>query len=215
MEYNDIVKAIETSCEKTNVQFMNKIDGRLESAIKESEYLKELKKVMDDEYPLISFVIPNPKSRKWYDVSISNIPINLKFTNGGTDNVFNKISVFFSITGEECKNNMNFQEWYEILSLTPRKKIRNRMSEYHFLVIEKNTKNILLKSIFDIKNYKTNPCNILQINWKNEFLNRNYLIDDEIYPLKILELLSTIQKSLKQEYESKKSFIHANLEKLF
>jgi hypothetical protein len=82
-------------------------------------------------------------------------------------------------------------------------------------VNDKNTKNILFKSIFDIHTYKSNPCNVLQINWKNEFLNEKYSIDDKIYHKKIFELLSTIQKSLKKEYESKKLFIHAKIDQLF
>jgi hypothetical protein len=127
-KYSDIIKAIKKSCEKTNIEFSNGIDGRLESALKENEYLKQLKLIMNKDYPSILIDIPDPKSRKWFDICISNIPINLKFTNGGTDNVFNKISLFFSIIGKECKNNMNYKEWYEILSSTPMKKERDRMN---------------------------------------------------------------------------------------
>jgi hypothetical protein len=52
------------------------------------------------------------------------------------------------------------------------------MTEYHYLVINKNTNEMLLKSIFDIHTYKSNPCNDLQINWDNEFKNIEYKIDN-------------------------------------
>jgi hypothetical protein len=89
------------------------------------------------------------------------------------------------------------------------------MTEYHYLVVNKNTGKILLKSILDIHTFKTNPCNFLQINWSNEFNNIEFVTPDLNFKEKIQELLKAIQTSVKQAIAGMKEFADANIEAEF
>ena len=143
---------------------------------------------------------------------INSIPINLKLSSGGTDNAFNKIAIIYTITGADCsKRNMNYDEWFNIIKDSKKKDTRNKQTEYHYLVVHKDTGQVLLKSILDIHTYKTNPCNILQINWNNEFKNIDSYIPDSRFKNKIQTLLKTVQASLKQYTNSMKEFCEVDI----
>ena len=129
---------------------------------------------------------------------------------GGTDNAFNKTSVLYTLTGVEVRKNMNFSEYYTTLKQTPKKSERDPMTEYHYLVVNKNSGKILLKSLLDIHTYKTNPCNNIQINWTNEFRHGDYVAPN--LKSKVLELVKAIQACVSQDFESKKTFVEANVD---
>ncbi len=210
IKYNKTIKLIKEQCNNINMVFSKLGDGRLTSAIKEKEYLDKLSNIL--KFCDSNINIERPPLRHWYDIKINGIPINLKITTGGTDNAFSKTAISYCITGKECKKNLNFNEWYDTFNNGNIKRIRDKTTEYHYLVIMKNTGDILLKSLLDIHSYKSNPSNILQINWNNEFLNSKYITDDCNYRRKILVLLETIQKSVKQSIETSNIFAYANLE---
>jgi len=196
--------------------FSNKImDGRLNSAMLETPFLSLLTSKIKKKHPLISIEIPPP--RYWYDIKIHNIPINLKITNGGTDNVFNKKAILYTLIKNEnvkIPNTMSFSEWYShILKYSSNiTTLREPFKEYHFLVIHKKSKDILFKSMLDVKHYKSNPSNILQVNWNAEFeMNPN---SNSNTNSKIIDILKIIQKSLISEYNSKQLFIHSNIDNL-
>lgn len=211
--YSQTIQAIMSVCLKINITFSKEGDGRLISAIKEREYLDSLKSRMLENYP--TFTVEISKERYWYDVIINSIPINLKLTTGGTDNAFNKVAIIYTITGSISKRNMNYDEWFRIITNSTKKMTRDKQTEYHYLVIHKNTGQILLKSILDIHTYNTNPCNILQINWNNEFKYIDSRIRDDRFKRKILELLTTVQTSLIQYQNSSKEFCSADLSTIF
>ena len=73
------------------------------------------------------------------------------------------------------------------------------------MVINKCSNDYIIKSILDISNYKSNPSNILQINWKKEF-NTKFLIMDNDYKDKINTLLTVIQKSIKDQINNSIEF---------
>ncbi len=136
--YEETIMAIKAACESINVSFTTAAtDGRISSAMKESEYLTTLKTALP-----AHFTIEIAKDRHWYDVRINDIPINLKLTTGGTDNAFNKVALIYTITGvEPAKRNMNFNELWAHLKhkATPKKRTRDRQTEYHYLVVDKST----------------------------------------------------------------------------
>jgi hypothetical protein len=193
------------------------IDGRLNSAMLETPFLSLLTSKIKKKHPLISIEIPPP--RHWYDIKIHNIPINLKITNGGTDNVFNKKAILYTLIKNEnmkIPNSMNFSEWYtHIIKYSSNiTTLREPFKEYHFLVIHKKSKNILFKSMLDVIHYKSNPSNILQVNWNAEFeMNYNYNYNSNTNS-RIIDILKIIQKSLISEYNSKQLFIHSNIDNL-
>lgn len=211
--YSETVQAIKSECAKINISFSKEGDGRLTSAIKETEYLALLKQHINDNFP--HFTIEIPKERFWYDIKINQIPINLKITVGGTDNAFNKVAIIYTISGQDtAKKNMNYNQWFKYIQDAPKKTTRNKSTEYHYLVVHKDTGQILLKSILDIHTYKTNPCNILQINWNNEFKYIDSCIQDSHFKLKIKKLLQTVQNSLNQFISSMNEFCETNIDEL-
>jgi hypothetical protein len=212
ISYAHTYEAVLLACASINIQFGASEDGRITSAVKETEYLDQLEAHLGGK----GFKIERPKARFWYDVRINCIPINLKLTTGGTDNAFNKTAISYSMSGEEViKKNMNFNKWFEHLKGMTKKSVRDRATEYHYLVLNKETGALLFKSIFDISSYKSNPCNDMQISWAQEFLNADYRTSDEDYKAKVRELLKTVQKSVKQLMESMSKFAEADIDVLF
>ena len=207
------ISAIKRVCAKINLSYSEDGDGRIISAVKEKEYLNALVKGLGEEDPYTTCEIP--KDRHWYDIRINSIPINLKITNGGTDNAFNKVAFLYTLTATEVKKkNMNMNKWFEHVRTITHKEERDRHSEYHYLVVDKKTGTVLLKSILDIHTYKSNPANIFQINWGKEFKNINYVTPEDKYHAKLLEAFGTVQKSVRQAMAGMDKFAEADLKKL-
>ena len=153
--YERTIKAIIDECEKINISYSTEGDGRITSAVKETEYLDKLNKGLRENHPSILFEYP-PTHRWWWDCKIDGIPINLKLTTGGTDNVFNKVAIIYSISGKEpAVKSMNFNTFFQKIKAGVRKNERNVTTEYHYLVVNKNTGKILLKSINTLEEYST------------------------------------------------------------
>lgn len=186
------------------------MDGRLASAGLEREVVKILQDhIRKEGAEEVEFEIP--KDRHWFDVRIGGIPINIKITNGGTDNAFNKVAVLYSLTGwEPPLKNMNFNQFYHHLLETPWVRERNPLAEYHYLVFHKTTGEFLFRSLLDIEAFQSNPSNILQICWKNELRRPD---SQPSHPLDSgIRILKICQKSLKTALESSETFINANIE---
>lgn len=213
--YTEIIQAIKDECAKINLIYSKDGDGRITSAVKEREYLNLLEKGLKENHPSLKFE-HQPADRWWWDFRVNGIPINLKLTTGGTDNAFNKVAIIYSISGVELeKKNMNYNQFFKTIKECPKKSERIHMTEYHYLVVNKKTGTILLKSILDIHSFKTNPCNDLQINWNNEFNHIDFVTPDLDFKQKIKELLKTIQASVKQAIEGMKEFASGNIDAEF
>jgi len=183
-------------------------DGRVESSVKERPYLEALKTALG-----AAHTVEISPERYWHDVLIDGIPFNLKLTEcASSDNVFDKTAIHYTLTGVILKKkNMNFDTWWGGLVAATRKTERDPATEYHYIVVDKLTGASLVKSILDIHSYKTNPCNILQIGWKNEFAHADYEVKPEEYRAKVRELLCTIQASIRQKRASEEVFAAADL----
>jgi hypothetical protein len=213
MTYVETITDIKKVCKKINISYSLTGDGRIVSAVKEKEYIDALIKGLKEENQYI--VCEVPKDRHWYDIRINGIPINLKITKGGTDNAFNKVAFLYTLTGVEVKKkNMNMNKWFEHVRTTPHKTERDRQTEYHYLVVDKDTGRVLLKSILDIRAYNSNPANIFQINWKKEFKNIDYVTPEDKYRSALLEMFGTVQKSIRQAMDGMDKFAGADLKKL-
>ena len=117
LSYQQIIQAISGECEKINLSYSKKGDGRLTSAVKEKEYLNLLEVGLKANHPTVRFE-HQPAERWWWDCRIQGIPINLKLTTGGTDNAFNKVAIIYSITGTEItKKNMNYNTFFTPLDI--------------------------------------------------------------------------------------------------
>jgi len=194
-------------------------DGRIDSAIKETPFLIEMRRLLLEKHPDWEIVISPPRAS--CDIMINSIKINLKLTDcKSSDNSVNKRSIYYSITGlTTYPYSSNWNEFLDRLvdAKTAKhiKKIRHKSSEYHYLVKNKLTGDVLIKPIFDIHTYISNPSNDLQINWKNEFAYSDYHIEDGEYENKVKSLVKCIQKSVKEMIERTKRFAEADIDVLF
>jgi hypothetical protein len=151
---------------------------------------------------------------------VNSIRINLKLTDCKTaDNSVNKPSIYYSITGlttypYSSNWNMFLDKLADAKTTNQIKKQRYKPTEYHYLVKNKLTGDVLLKPIFDIHTYVSNASNDLQINWKNEFVYSEYHTEDADYLKKVQELLGCIQKSVKEMIERTTRFAEADMEEL-
>jgi len=191
-------------------------DGRIDSAIKETAFLEELKRLLLEEHPTWDVIISPPRAS--CDIMVNSIRINLKLTDcKSSDNSVNKPSIYYSITGlTDYPYASNWNDFIEKLVTNKLKIKRQRYqpSEYHYLVKNKITGDALLKPIFDIHTYVSNPSNDLQINWKNEFIHSEYHTDDAEYMNKVHSLLACIQTSVKEMIERTKKFAEADISAL-
>ena len=198
MDYDSVILNLMECCANITQESDDQDDGRLSSALNEKATLKQIEKYALDNK--INIVLGKP--REWFDFQFGNVYFNLKLTAGGTDNIFNKTAVIYSITGQIPNNkNMGFNTFMAHVEPKHWKQNRDLTSEYHYLIYHKIQCCWLIVRLMDIIEYKTNPCNILQVNWNNEFSNN--AIDTLPWNKKIIRLLKTIQTSIKQDIKSK------------
>lgn len=197
-------------------------DGRIDSAIKEMPFLIELKRLLLERNPTWENDIIISPPRASCDILIKLIRINLKLTDCKTsDNCMNKPSIYYSITGDSSypysSNWNNFlDKMKEAKAAGTIKSTRDKSTEYHYLVKNKITGDVLLKPIFDVHTYIPNASNDLQINWKNEFAHFEYVTEDDDvnYKKKVHSLLTCIQQSVREMINRTNRFASADITEL-
>ena len=215
MAYETTISEIRRVASIVGVAKSESDDGRIDSAIKETPFLNEMKRILSTDHPDWDIQISPPRAS--CDIMVNTIRINLKLTDcKSSDNSMNKPSIFYSITGlTTYPYSSTWNDFLERIRAATIKKQRDKPTEYHYLVKNKITGDVLLKSIFDIHTYVSNPSNDLQINWKNEFLHADYCIDcdgsHEQYMKKVEELLRCIQKSVREMIERSRLFAEADI----
>lgn len=195
---------LRTACAQISLSFQTGGDGRIMSSVMENEYIRELKILLPE--------ITIAKLRSWYDFEIDGIYINLKLTNGGRDNAFNKTSLLFTHSGNiPTKKCMNMNLFWKLFKSEIGLTTRDPKTEYHYLVINKITNEFILKSILDISKFFPNPAgdNMIQINWNLEFMNEGYTCQDRVS--KIKEILHVLQDACKKQILNKVQFAMATI----
>lgn len=220
-EYTEIVKEVAKFAASIHATTTcpNPSDGRLESAIQESGFLEMLKSKCLETYPHWKIVLSPPRAS--CDLMINSIRINLKISKcQSSDNSVSKGAIFYSITG--LTDYPTFSDWNLFWCRLEKAKDnaliklrRDRASEYHYLVKNKISGEVLFKSIFDISQYIANPSNSLQIHWGNEFKNIDHYTKDEEYLAKVQSLLLCLQKSVREMISKTQQFATAEIGTLF
>jgi len=213
-EYDYTISEIERIAKTIGVK-KGDCDGRIDSAMKEKPFLEELEKALLERNPKWNIVIS--RNRASCDIIINTIQINLKLTDCKTsDNCVNKPYIYYSITGlTTYPYSSNWNDFLDRLSEAKKKgqikRERHKPTEYHYLVKNKLTGDVLLKPIFDIHKYVPNASNDLQIKWKDEFASSEYKTEEADYLKKVEELLRCIQKSVKEMIERTRRFAEADV----
>jgi len=180
-EYDYTISEIERIAKTIGVK-KGDCDGRIDSAMKEKPFLEELEKALLERNPKWNIVIS--RNRASCDIIINTIQINLKLTDCKTsDNCVNKPYIYYSITGlTTYPYSSNWNDFLDRLSEAKKKgqikRERHKPTEYHYLVKNKLTGDVLLKPIFDIHKYVPNASNDLQIKWKDEFASSEYKTEE-------------------------------------
>lgn len=213
--YAQTVKEIVRVARSIGVSRAGAGDGRIESAMKEVPFLNELRAGLLEAQPTWDIVISPPRAA--CDVLINGLRINLKLTDcKSSDNSVNKPSIFYSITGlPTYPYSSTWNDFYRLLAEAREngriKQVRDRATEYHYLVKNKLTGDVLLKPIFDIHTYISNPSNDLQINWRNEFAHAEHVTPDAEYLQKVQQLLVCLQKSTRDMIARTRVFAEADV----
>lgn len=212
--FNKIIECIKNSDLKL---YKESKDGRVNSITDEKiiiNYLKSSevgKYVIDDSE--LNFKNIERKVGDMYLKDPNNnepIVINIKTSNGkSADNVFSKLGLLIAFTDIPLNNLPKSINWEKMTNLL----LENRKEvfrDYYYLYVDKNnTKNCLIRGMKKINQYKTNPSNILQINWENEYvLFENNLSENESYNY----IIKLISESLKKDLYGKQFFIDKLLE---
>jgi hypothetical protein len=218
--YNDCITTILEVAKTISID-RSSADGRIDSAIKEGPFLEALKEKLLELEPDWTIVISPPRAS--CDIMINQIRINLKLTDcRSADNSVNKPAIYYSITGQT--DYPYSSTWNDFLGHLEAAKAANKIkmerdktTEYHYLVKNKITGDVILKPIFDINTYISNPSNDLQINWKNEFAAAGALAQQEPeqkpqdYLKKVESLLLCLQKSVRLMIERTQKFAEADI----
>jgi hypothetical protein len=219
--YDELITGITDATKKLSIWKFEKseADGRIHSAIKEQVVLQELKRLLEAASP--GWKITIAEKRVWYDVEINGLKINLKLSDcKANDNAFSKKGILYTLTGNDnYPASMNFNNFFGFIQEARGKNLikttRDRLTEYHYLVINKHNGDVLLKSILDIKEYNSNPSNDLQINWQFEFQHGADTMTEEEYLSKMAKLVSTVQMSVRQSINNSIKFAEADVNLLF
>jgi hypothetical protein len=173
-------------------------DGRLDSALNE-------KKVIDILSINLKGILPS-KIRGWYDFLYKGYPVNIKITKGSTDNAFNKKSLIYSLTTHDINSISSSSNWKSFSKYISSKiKDTRDFKEYYYLVIFKDGRLPIIKSVIDIVNIKSNPTNILQINWNKEFVDSIKFQKD--FKGAYSYIIKTIQKSCEDKVKDIKHLL--------
>jgi hypothetical protein len=198
-------------CKNNNIDFTKASDdGRINSALDENTIIKILK----EEFP---GKVEKPKSRAWYDFVFygdnKRYFINIKCSTGGTDNAMNKKAVIYSladVTIEDIPSCMTYNKMLEHIEKNLKRE-RDVEKEYYYLYFDKKDGTIIIKSLLDIQNLRSNPCNILQINWTEEKKQASTFNNEKDIESHKKRVLRVISKSLKQFHASCSQLLELDL----
>ena len=158
---NDLKIYIEENIKDIN--FINMVkDGRVNSSIQEDLITNILNNKCFDEYKIF---IPN--SRWWFDFALVKdkydfIPFNIKITTmNANDNFAGYSSIAFALSNMKMKYNKNYAN-----NIIDKITFEESKRDYWFLVINKDTKEIIINSVKGINKITPNQLNLpFQIKW--------------------------------------------------
>lgn len=188
-------------------------DGRVNSIIDEKIIINYLAKSEVNKYIVsdedLKFHITERKVGDIYFKNPENmneyIVVNIKSSSGkSADNVFSKIGLLIAFTDININDLPTTLSWTRLVELLSEKYNQVERDYYYLYVNKYDIKQCMIRGLKKISNFKVNPSNILQINWNEEYLSsENILNQDESYK----NIMSLISQALKKDVEGKQKFI--------
>lgn len=202
-----IILYIQNYLNNTTLEFskQNK-DGRINSSLDENNIIELLKNKFINKIKI-------PKIRMWYDILVLDyfygwIPINIKTTTTLTnDNSGNLAMCVYSYTDENLdlhkSKSYNNKEMSVLLiqKLNEKKYNLNIKKDYYFIVLNKNTKNIIINSIKGLIKLTPNINNLpFQICWNK---NKEFKYEHIYIKIKLfIECIKNTKFSWKDHFMS-------------
>lgn len=142
-------------------------DGRINSVKDEDTIINMLEKSELNEY------IVKQGIRKVADIvfKINDelIHFNIKTTDGkSADNIFSKLGTliaFTDIDSNKLKSSITWNNFTDELFNNCKETSR----DYYYLVVDKINSRVMIRGLKELNTIKTNPSNILQVEWYKEF----------------------------------------------
>ena len=201
---------------KNKMNYSNEFsDGRINS-IKDEDTARDLIVKIYSKHPYGDYEIDTSVDRKWYDLAFINkndkndiIPINIKVSKLGTDNISGKEGIFYALTGKN-PDNFNTSSWETFMNnIEKNLDIHlDASKDYYFLVFNKKVENdCYWTSLKCLTELTQNPNNLpFQSNWT---LNRVRVKRSNIDAFKFL--LSNLQGSHQKRVDISKLVVdHCN-----
>ena len=96
--------------------------------------------------------------------------INIKTTKGTTDNATSMVGFIYALTDLTIEELPTFATEKTLIDLVNTRGVDIPNKDYWFLTFDKNDmNNVFIRGSKQIVNWKSNPSNKLQINWKKEW----------------------------------------------
>lgn len=142
-------------------------DGRINS-VKDEDDIKDIllnselhDYIISQDIRKVADIIFDINGKKYY--------FNIKTTNGkSADNIFSKIGTLLAFTNIDENNLKNAISWNKFTELLF-SNLKETDRDYYYLVVDKNSGRVMIRGLKELNIIKSNPSNILQMEWYKEF----------------------------------------------
>lgn len=149
MNFNELKTLLESLSLEGSLTKTSTDDGRIQSAESEHLICDLLCNTFQDNENVK--VVKAPKPRFWYDIALkindNFYPINIKITQGQTDNISSKKGMFYALTGLDPETISGLSQWKKYNTVLSENFDANIDTDYYFLVYFKNTQKFLFTSL--------------------------------------------------------------------
>ena len=153
------------------------------------------------------FVIEEARNaRDWYSIIVHDpttgvrIPCKITISGGGSDNFSNKHAILYSCTDlgiEDIPKVLSYDDMFHYVRKNVRRQ-RDPAEEYYMIYLHKTKPVVAVRSLCDIKYFRANPSNHLQINWNKEI---KYRAEDSTMHVSPAEVFEAIRSTLAVSYD--------------
>lgn len=141
-------------------------DGRVNSIDDEKKVINLMKEAYGPNN------VKEPPPRHWYDVLLKGVPVQIKSTEGGTDNFSSKKALLWALTDMSFKEieDLKGLPWKKFEELLVKRKCLNNNRDYDIICINKSTGKMTYMTLKTLSVLKSNGSNLpFQVPWKENW----------------------------------------------